>query len=238
MNICVMHFGHYLLTKLLTPLLKNPNREKEHGSGRVVNHASAAAFGRPPLHPSVYIGDGEGSLRGERPEANGCAHSVADVIESRGQTLCPFLGGYSYAKMWQVGITPMMQEDFDSLPGRKIVTSSMHPGCVYSKILSHIYEDFFDPGDWMMSVVLRPTEWGSNVLIFSLLDDTYTPGAFIDDHYGAHDMTKNPHEAHPHSFSLIAKMYRKKFQQADPTEGFKRMREISERIVAPYAEEL
>ena len=85
-----------------------------------------------------------------------------------------------------------------------------------------------------MSGILRTPEMGSSVLIYGLLDDSFTPGSFLDDHYGEHDMTKGPHEAHPHSFSPIAKLYRKKFPNAGPMGGLKRMREISERIVAPY----
>lgn len=116
----------------------------------------------------------------------------------------------------------------------------MHPGCVYSKVLSHLYDyNFVDKAvDKLLSVMLRPTEMGSSVLIYGLLDNTFTPGSFLDDHYGQHDMTKNPHEANPHSFSPITNMYRKRFRGNDPTLGFKRMREVSERIVAPFATEL
>ena len=143
MNLGVMHFGHYLLTKLLTPLLKNPSREKEHGSARVVNHASIAGLGVVSLHDSVYDQpDGEGSLRGELPSLAGCSDTLTDISESKGARLCPFWGSYSYAKLWQIGITPMQQEDFDAMPGRKVITFAKK--ClVVKKVKSKIHADTF-----------------------------------------------------------------------------------------------
>jgi len=238
MNLGVMHFGHYLLTKLLTPLLKNAHRESEYGPARVVNHASiAGVFPVLPIHESVFIGDGEGSLRGEIEGLNGCSLDWADTLESNFKRICPIRGGYGYAKMWQIGITPMQQVDFDSMPGRRVITSSIHPGIVQSKVMSGIYngvESIEQFADFMRGTFQRPTHLGSSVLVYALLDDTFTPGSFLDDHYGAHDFTQPPEKAHPFGYSKHADGYRGRFPNNDPTEGLSRMREISNRIVKPY----
>jgi len=62
MSFGVMHLGHFLLTRELWPLL-----QQAHPRGiaaRVVNHASAAMMGGR-FHESLFVGDGEGDLRGE-----------------------------------------------------------------------------------------------------------------------------------------------------------------------------
>lgn len=46
--------------------------------------------------------------------------------------------------LFQVGITPIQQKQFDEMGGRKIVTSSLHPGCVHTSVLGQSDGGFVD----------------------------------------------------------------------------------------------
>ena len=62
LSLGAMHVGHALLAEQLLPML-----EATGGSGpsRVITIASEASHLAPPLHPSLFVGKGEGDLRGE-----------------------------------------------------------------------------------------------------------------------------------------------------------------------------
>ena len=106
------------------------------------------------------------------------------------------------------------------------MTSSTHPGCVYSKI--------FNYGvvlDYIAYATLRPARLGARVLLYCLISDDYAGGSYVDDHFYAHNFMREPKHACSEGYSLPALIYKRLCKAHGVEQTYHRIHEISERIV-------
>jgi NAD(P)-dependent dehydrogenase (short-subunit alcohol dehydrogenase family) len=222
-NFGVMHVGHFLLSQLLLPALQMPH---PHGTpSRIVNHASAAMYGGY-LHESLFVGNGEGDMRGEITD--GCPSTFNDVLRWLGNVSntkysgpCPVVGSYSRAKFAQVLFTRELQRrlDVDTSTKRKVIASTLHPGTVQSGIVQ------------IWDFLVRPTHVGANVLMYCLLEQ-YKPGSYIDEMMRPHDLMRSDPWSFP--MSLPAQNFQLALGQDSDVKVQGRLWEVSHHLVAQY----
>jgi NAD(P)-dependent dehydrogenase (short-subunit alcohol dehydrogenase family) len=224
----VMHLAHFFLTRELWPLLQKP-----HPSGtpaRVINHASAAFMGGR-FHSSLFLGDGEGDLRGE--VTDGCIMPSPSTWKARdaqgAPALCPLAGAYSRAKLAQVLFTQELAARAAQWGGRETVVATLHPGTVRSGIVQ------------VSDLLVRPTAVGARVLEFCMFAN-FTSGSYIDDMLVPHDLStldsnpKNSQAFRPASnwFSLPLQAYSDATEKR-PVAFRRRLWEVSDALVKAFA---
>ena len=177
---------------MLLPLLLRPIPGDVLGlqAGRVVNVASAG-FLAGNFHPSLFLNPtGAGDWEMEVTDNCGVIEHTFGLVDCCPLWHCPHTNGYARAKLANLLFTQTLQRKLDSYAYevmlkhqlteqsggvakvvRRVITASLHPGTVstnISPLLTH------------SSLVCRSADDAGLVLLHSLLDNRFTPGAFID----------------------------------------------------------
>lgn len=191
-----MHVGHFALTKWLLPLLTRPVEGGElyghSDAARVINVASFGyLFGS--FHTSLFTDPtGSGDFLGEYTDNCG-TWGPMNLFSCCPMSRCPLTNGYSRAKLANILHAQELQRRFDEYvtlqkeedpdrPIRRLVTASLHPGTVSTNI--HPFLSF-------NSFVTRSSDQAGLLILYTLLDESFIPGSYIDSMKNGHDLSNH-----------------------------------------------
>ncbi len=192
-----MHIGHFALTKWLLDMLSKPLKDNDNvmNAARVVNVASEA-FTVGAFHPSIFSESGEGDFNGEFTD--NCQKKYG-FFPCCPLSACPYTNGYARAKLANILHMQELQRRYDdyvynyrqnhpevkeeeengnTVPFRRIITSSLHPGSVSSNIASLLKYSF---------LFIRDIDDAAWVVMDAIFNNEYIPSSFLDTMKGKHD---------------------------------------------------
>lgn len=178
-----MHVGHFYLTKLLQDRLYETGAAAGGDPARlvrVINVASAGHAMTPPggFDASLYEGDGEGDLRGEKVRGG--------------------MPSYARAKLANVLFTHELVRRWAAAYGgaeasrRALVTHTLHPGAVYTEVWRAVPAFIRPLFNAVARTVMRSEESAAELLCGLLLDERTgrESGWYADTFLGSHKCTR------------------------------------------------